>query len=130
MPVFRYLHAADRLDDLSDPGALDVELARVVTRIRRLNVPEQNRRRFLQQKIGDLRSPLAVMATSLADYFKLDSLLLLDPEGYDLDDLREALLQYWNEKGEAGVASHFWRALCYYDARAWGGDSALIGLKR
>ncbi|MDF2846954.1 MAG: hypothetical protein K0R97_936 [Oerskovia sp.] len=126
LPVMKYLREVD----LSAEGAIDQSTLResVQRLIARVPVPaEGNRRRFEAQHRGKLRSPRELFAADLATYYKFDSLLCLDSADYDLDELRNVLVEQFDlpENAENRNRPSMFKAISHYDRLRWGAGGVI-----
>jgi len=92
VPVYKYLVEAGF--DGTEDGAPDDLHARVKSLLSRdPQPPEYTRMRFEREVDGRYRTPSEVMESDLPRYFKFDCLLLLDPAGYPIEDLKATLVR-------------------------------------
>lgn len=115
LPVHKYLLETGRIaaDGTIDFGGLPEVVQKMAERD--LTPSAESRSRFDRDILGTLTTPREVTESNLATYFKLDCLLLLDPEGYDLDDLRDVLAELYGRSDISSNRSSFRRAICMYD---------------
>lgn len=115
LPVHKYLRETGRIDEhgkISYKGLKPI-IKRLATK--NLVVPPQTVRRFDREVKGKLKTPREVMASDFTTYFKLESLVLLDESDFDLDELRDVLVEFNASPEMATHDSYFRKVLCRYD---------------
>lgn len=118
LPVHKYL---EELGRVSVEGDRDFSgLPEVIEKLaqRELSMPQSSRSRFQREVEGILTTPLQVMESDLALYFKLHCLLLIDPDSYELTELRDVLRQLHDGPISDSDLSGFRKVLCHYDRLA------------
>lgn len=116
VPVHKYLSETGRI---AEDGEIDFEgLPEVIRELaeRRISAADHTISRFERTVRGTLSTPKELMASDHARYFKLESLLCLDPDDYEIEDLRLALVETF-EAGEFTTTDRglFRKALRHYD---------------
>lgn len=119
IPVHKYLGECGRI---SADGAIDFSaLPPVIQSLaeRSLTVAHQSRARFDREVRGVYATPAQLLEADLAMYFKLDSLVLLDPDDFASEDLRAALAELYQTENaiEKSNIALFRRAVCLYGRR-------------
>lgn len=120
LPVFKYLAETGRISSgkVTTDG-LPESVRKVIAH--KLAIPPNNLHRFKRDIEGKYSTPRQIMDTSLATYFKWDSLAVLDPGGFDLDELRDVLVEEYRrlpEKANTGL----YRAIARYDRLRYSGE--------
>ncbi|MBD9699558.1 SIR2 family protein [Flavimobilis sp. GY10621] len=119
VPVHKYLHELERI---APNGSIDFAgLPGVIRKLaeRQVLASAQSTARFDREVSGVLRTPREVVDSEYPMYFKLECLVLLDPNDYSEADLREVLVELY-ESPEARSQSNIAflrRAICLYDRR-------------
>ncbi|PII91748.1 hypothetical protein BMH31_03430 [Leucobacter sp. OLIS6] len=119
LPVHKYLHELGRI--APDRSIDFAELPDVVRKLaeRRVSASAQNKARFDREVSGVLKTPREVLDSDYPMYFKLECLVLLDPDDYSAADLREALVELYEspETTSQNNMALLRRAICLYDRR-------------
>ncbi len=119
LPVHKYLLETGRI---SKDGSIDFDgLPSIIKSLaeRPLEASAQSKSRFAREVAGNLTTPREILDSDYTTYFKLDCLVLLDPSGYALDELREALVELYGTEDASSNTNRalIRRDLCYYDRR-------------
>lgn len=122
LPVMKYANILGLIDD---SGAVTTtDLPESVTRLisRTPAATSASTRRFDEQYKGILTTPRAIFDANLATYYKFDALLCLDPATYDLEELRQVLIEQMEEQADAtaNIRTHLFKAIAHYDRLRWG----------
>lgn len=115
MPVHKYLEETGRIDA---KGKINYKGLKPIIKqlaIRPITNHPQTVGRYNRDVKGKLRTPREVMNSGLTTYFKLESLLLLDEVDFDLDELREVLVEFRASDEFTSHNSYFRKVLCRYD---------------
>lgn len=122
LPIWKYIHSDPSLTSKSqlDLSGLDFS---VQTLAERVPVPsDQNKRRFDGQHRSTLTTPRDIFDADLALYYKFEALLCLEPDLFELSELRVVLIEQLenpdNEK--QNNRSSLFKAIAYYDRLKWG----------
>lgn len=104
---------------ISEDGEINFDgLPDVIRELAERNVSPagNNVARFERTAQGILTTPRSLMSSDHALYFKLDGLLCLDPDDYELEELRLVLQEVY-EAGNFTTTDQglFRKALCHYD---------------
>lgn len=117
VPVFKYLNDAGRIDNHGkiDYNGLPACVREATKRIPKPNT--NNKTRFERDLAGKAVKPRDVMTAELALYFRLDSLLCLEPGQFEIDELREVLASRFDDTDIQEVANrtYLYKAICHYD---------------
>ncbi|WP_330766960.1 SIR2 family protein [Rhodococcus sp. M8-35] len=116
LPVFKYLRECDLIDNRGRVQfhGLPEEVKRLIERD--LEPAAQNVRRYQRDVEGDLTTPREIFQSDLALYFKLDCLLCLNPDEYDLEELRQVLVEQLDHvSGNQLARTNLFKAVAYYD---------------
>lgn len=117
VPVYRYLRESGRVN-LN--GETNYEgLPPVIRKLaeKDLEITAGNRARYVREVQGKLTTPRALIDSELPHYFMADCLVLLDPKGYDLEELRDVLIELYEDSRirVSYLETSLRRALCHYD---------------
>ncbi|WP_143542002.1 SIR2 family protein [Rhodococcus sp. 1163] len=117
VPIFKYLARAKRINRSGkvDVKGLPVEIANCIDKNRTMKIQESAKRRFHRDVEDSLGTPAGILRSDLSDGFKMECLVLLDPSGFELDDLRDALLTVLRTDDSLSKSTGFYRAVCHYD---------------
>lgn len=122
LPVVKYVAECDLIGaggKITTAGLPD----NVKKLIRRTPAPTSgNRKRFEKQFRETLLSPRAVFESDLAQYFKFEALLCLDPSTYDIEELRQVLAEEFDApvNAQGNNRTHMFKAIAHYDRLRWG----------
>jgi hypothetical protein len=127
VPVMKYLSESGRI--AADGEISYADLPAVVRQLaeRDRAIGKDIVTRFQREVAGVLTSPSAIASSGLPLYFQLDALVLLDPAGYELDELRDVLTAMYENvlTSPPYLQSPLRRALCHYDRLRFGPVLAL-----
>lgn len=119
LPVHKYLQESGRM---TPDGTIDYDgLPEVIRQLaeRPLEASAQSKSRFDREVKGVLTTPRQVLDSSYPMYFKLECLILLDPEPYSAHELRDALVELYGTPDASSPTNRalFRRVVCVYDRR-------------
>lgn len=116
LPVFKYLRGSGLIDASGKVDATEVS-AEVRALMERTASPStQTLRRYDKNVNGILGTPREVLDSTLPLYFKLECLLCLDPKKFDLEELREVLVEFSSQiDGKGPNRTGYFKAISYYD---------------
>ncbi|WP_171059482.1 SIR2 family protein [Arthrobacter crystallopoietes] len=121
VPVYKYLYESGRISD----GSVDLQAlpAEVIAAAKRTPVVvNSNKARFKRDLAGKVKTPRDVMATDYPLYFKFDSLLCLDTDDFNPEELRAVLAAELDDTDAQtqGNRSYLYKAISYYDRLRYG----------
>jgi hypothetical protein len=121
VPVYKYLRESGRI---SADGTID--FSELPTKIesyanKDIYVTEQSEKRYARDIEGRLSTPSDIASSELAPNFKLDCLILLNPNNYDIDELRDFLVTFGNSSARTkGTETAYRKVLAHYDRLKFG----------
>jgi len=116
VPVFKYLREAGLIDGGKPKLAgLDESVKALIKQS--LEPGDYSKRRYASNVRGVLATPREILESDYPLYFKIDCLLCLDPAGFELDELREVLIETYASLAELTVneKSGLFKAIARYD---------------
>ena len=116
VPVFKYLREADLIDNGKPKlGGLDESVKALIKQS--LEPGDYSKKRYASNVMGVLTTPREVLDSDYPLYFKIDCLLCLDPAGFELDELRDVLVETYALLADLTVneKSGLFKAIARYD---------------
>lgn len=115
LPVHKYLGECGRV---AEDGSVDYAgLPPIIQSLaeKSLEIGRCSRGRFERELEGHLTTPRQVMNSDYSMYFKLDCLVLLPEQGYEIEELREVLVELFDEEQTNNNRAGLRRVLCKFD---------------
>lgn len=115
IPVFKYLQEEGRIN--SDNSVNFEGLPDIIGKLaeREIAVSPQSQSRFARTVRSKLTTPRSIKESNFKKYFKLECLVLLEPTDFDLDEMRDVLVEFFTEETTSGEVALLRRAACHYD---------------
>lgn len=121
LPIWKFLSEIDvsSTEELKNGSIPDKVKQAAVYKI------EPNRQaaaRFNKNDKGLIKTPRQLFNTDQPRYHKLDALLCLDPDDYELDELRDVIRDQYDTLHDLtpGERSSFYKSVAHYDRLKWG----------
>lgn len=117
VPIFKYLAESGRINRTGkvNTKGLPEEIQNCINKNRSMNIQDSVKKRFERDVDGILTSPAEIMSSDLSYTFKMESLILLNPSGYQVSELRDVLLTILQSEDVNSKSTGFFRAVCHYD---------------
>lgn len=117
VPIFKYLADAGRINKSGriDTRGLPPEIQTCIDKNRNMKISDSARRRFQREIDGVFSSPKELMKSDLSPSFKMECLVLLNPDQYQTNDLLDVLKELLESGPEYSNTTGFFRAVCHYD---------------
>ncbi|WP_315068192.1 SIR2 family protein [uncultured Microbacterium sp.] len=115
LPVRKYLGECGRV---AEDGSVDYSgLPSIIQSLaeKSLEIGRYSQGRFEREVEGHLTTPRQVMNSDYSMYFKLDCLVLLPEDGYEIEELREVLVELFDEEQTNNNRAGLRKVLCKFD---------------